>query len=83
MERLRRPTHPGAILREDVLPGLGITVPHFAHRLGVPTTMLEGVLAELVDVTPRFAALLGQVLDTTAESWMNMQKAYDAWETRP
>ena len=31
----RRPTHPGAILREDVLPSLGITQTELAVRLGV------------------------------------------------
>ena len=31
----RKPTHPGAILREDVLPALGITQAVFASHLGV------------------------------------------------
>lgn len=82
MERLRRPTHPGAILREDVLPGLKITPRQFADSLTIPCSQMEGLLAEDVDVTPRLAAQLARVLNTTAESWMNMQRAYDAWETR-
>ena len=32
----RRPTHPGAILREDVLPALGMTQGNFAAALGDP-----------------------------------------------
>ena len=31
----RRPTHPGAILREDVLPALGLSVSEAARQLGV------------------------------------------------
>ncbi|MFZ1624010.1 MAG: addiction module antidote protein, HigA family, partial [Gammaproteobacteria bacterium] len=31
----RKPTHPGAIFREDVLPVLGITQTELANRLGV------------------------------------------------
>ncbi len=31
----RKPTHPGAILREDVLPHLGLTVSTFARSLGI------------------------------------------------
>lgn len=31
----RKPTHPGAILREDVLPSLNITQTELADRLGV------------------------------------------------
>jgi plasmid maintenance system antidote protein VapI len=32
----RRPTHPGAILREDVLPALDMTQTEFAQRLACP-----------------------------------------------
>ena len=32
--RKRKPTHPGAILREDVLPHLGMSVSEFARNLG-------------------------------------------------
>ena len=31
----RKPTHPGAVLREDVLPALCMTQTEFARRLGV------------------------------------------------
>ena len=31
----RRPTHPGEVLREDVLPALGMSQTEFARRLGV------------------------------------------------
>ena len=34
MMTTRKPTHPGAILREDVLPHLGLTVSTFARNLG-------------------------------------------------
>jgi plasmid maintenance system antidote protein VapI len=32
----RRPTHPGAVLREDVLKALDMTQTEFARRLGCP-----------------------------------------------
>ena len=45
--RKRVPTHPGAILREDVLPGLpGMSVSAFARSLGVSRQTLHAVLAE-------------------------------------
>ena len=31
----RKPTHPGEVLREDVLPALDMTQAEFAKRLGV------------------------------------------------
>jgi antitoxin HigA-1 len=39
----RRPTHPGEILREDVLPALGLTVTDAAAQLGVTRTALSRI----------------------------------------
>ena len=45
--RNRCPTHPGAILREDVLPQLtGMSVSAFARNLGISRQTLHAVLAE-------------------------------------
>ena len=42
--RQRSPTHPGAILREDVLPSLpGMSVSAFARNLGVSRQTLHAV----------------------------------------
>ena len=42
----RRPTHPGAILREDVLPALGMSQTEFAKRLGVSRLSVSGLPLE-------------------------------------
>lgn len=47
------PTHPGEILREDVLPELGISVSEFARRIGVSRQILHRILARTHGVTPR------------------------------
>jgi antitoxin HigA-1 len=44
----RRPTHPRIILREDVLPGLGISQAAFANYLGVSSSVVSKVLDEKV-----------------------------------
>ena len=51
----RQPTHPGAILREDVLPAMGISVSEFARRIGVSRQMLHRILAESHGITPETA----------------------------
>jgi addiction module HigA family antidote len=48
----REPTHPGAILREDVLPALRVSVTEAARALGVTRQALHAVLAERAAVTP-------------------------------
>ncbi len=76
----RRPTHPGAILREDVLPALGMTQTEFARRLGVSRLTISELIHERRALSPEMAARLGKLLATTPESWLNMQTALDLWE---
>lgn len=76
----RRPTHPGAILREDVLPSLDITQAELADRLGVSRRSVSQILHEHRPLTPDMAIRLAHLLGTTAESWLNMQQALDVWE---
>ena len=78
----RRPTHPGAILREDVLPGLGLTQGRMAQLLGVSRVTLAQLLHEHRAVSGDMALRLEELLGTSAESWLNMQQALDLWEAR-
>jgi addiction module HigA family antidote len=76
----RRPTHPGEILREDVLPALDVTQGEFAKQLGVSRLTVSELLREKRAVSPDMALRLARLLNTTAESWLNMQQAVDLWE---
>ncbi|MBI1732639.1 MAG: HigA family addiction module antidote protein [Gammaproteobacteria bacterium] len=78
--KTRRPTHPGAILREDVLPALAITQTLLASRLGVSRLTVSELLLEKRALSPDMAIRLARLLDTTPESWLNMQQALDLWE---
>lgn len=78
--RTRKPTHPGAILREDVLPDLGMSVSAFARSLGVSRQMLHAVLAERSGISPEMALRLGALLGNGAQLWVNMQTKYDLWQ---
>lgn len=76
----RRPTHPGAILREDVLPALAMTQTEFAQRLGVSRLSVSDLLHEKRAMTPEMAARVAKLLNTTPESWLRMQEAVDLWD---
>ena len=78
----RRPTHPGAVLREDVLPALGMSQTEFARRLGVSRLTVSELLHEKRACSPEMAARLAKLLRTTAESWLAMQANVDLWEVR-
>lgn len=76
----RKPTHPGAILREDVLPSLNITQTELAAQLGVSRRTISQILHEQRPLTVDMAIRLAHFLDSTPESWLNMQQALDVWE---
>ena len=75
----RKPTHPGAILREDVLPTLNISQAELADYLGVSRRTISQILNEHRPLTPDMAIRLAHFLGTTPESWLNMQQALDVW----
>ena len=75
----RCPTHPGAFLREMVLPAMAINKTRIAEALGVSRQTLYDILAERQPVTPAMAVRLGAVFETSAASWLRMQTAYDLW----
>jgi addiction module HigA family antidote len=78
----RKPTHPGAILREDVLPSLSITQTDLAERLGVSRRTVSQILHEQRPLTADMAIRLSHFLGTTPESWLNMQQALDIWDLK-
>jgi addiction module HigA family antidote len=86
METLRNakrpPTHPGAILREDVLPALNMSQTELADRLGVSRLSVSELLHEKRALSAEMALRLSKLLDTTPESWLAMQAAVDIWELR-
>ncbi len=75
----RQPTHPGAVLREDVLPALGLSVSAAAETLGVSRQMLHRVLAETAAMTPEMAVRVGKMCGNGPRLWLGMQQAYDLW----
>lgn len=76
----RKPTHPGEVLREDVLPALGMTQTELARRLGVSRLTVSELLLEKRAMSPDMALRVGRLTNTTPESWLRMQEALDLWE---
>lgn len=79
--RKRAPTHPGAILREDVLPSLpGMPASAFARRLGVSRQTLRALLSERSGVSVEMALRLGTLLGNGAQLCLDMQTKFDLWQ---
>jgi addiction module HigA family antidote len=75
----RCPTHPGALLREVVLPALDSSVTDAARKLRVSRQTLHRVLSGKMAVTPEMAVRLGKFCGNGPGLWLRMQAAYDLW----
>lgn len=75
----RAPTHPGAILREGVLPALGISITEMAKHLHVTRQQLHRILAEKAGISPEMAVRLGKLCGNGPSLWLEMQTAHDLW----
>ncbi len=74
-----KPSHPGELLREIVLPGLEQSKTEIAHLLGVSRETLYRILDEKQPVTPTMAARLGKLFGNGPGLWLRMQADYDTW----
>ncbi len=78
-EQKRRPSHPGAVLR-DLLPDTGLTQAQLAVRLGIPPRALSDLLRERRAVGTDLALRLARAFNTTPEVWLNLQRKLDLWQ---
>lgn len=76
----RRPTHPGEVLREDILPAARLTQTELAKRLKVSRRTVNEICQERRSVSADMANRLARIFNTTPEVWMNMQSAVDIWD---
>ncbi len=74
-----QPSHPGELLREEVLPALRLTVTEAARKLGVSRQTLHAILSERAAVTPEMAVRLGKFCGNGPGVWLRMQMAHDLW----
>ncbi|MEO8853100.1 MAG: HigA family addiction module antitoxin [Ginsengibacter sp.] len=80
MKRQMKPVHPGAILREDILNEMNLTVTIAATRLGISRKHLSGIVNEQVSMTAEMAVRLEQAFGVEAGFWLDLQKKYDIWK---
>jgi addiction module HigA family antidote len=69
--------HPGAILREHVLPALGLSVSRAARDLGIARQTLHRILAETAPVTLEMAARLEKFCGVPSRFWLERQQEHD------
>ncbi len=77
--RNRPPTSPGELLKEEFLLPLGMTQRQLAEHLGCDVKVINRIVNGRSAVTAEMALRLGSALRTSAEFWLNAQKAVDLY----
>jgi antitoxin HigA-1 len=77
--KTRCPTHPGALLRDDIIPATGRTKVEIASLLGISRQHLYDILQEKKPVSPAVAVRLSKLFGDGAGIWARMQASYDTW----
>ena len=74
---MKNPVHPGAIVREDCLKPLALSVTEAARRLGVGRQALSKLVNEKASVSIEMAYRLSKAFGPSPETWLGMQMACD------
>ena len=79
---MKNRVHPGAIVREDCLKPLGLSVTEGAKQLGVGRQTLSNLVNEKAAVSIGMAYRLSKAFGSTPETWLGMQLAFDLARSR-
>ena len=72
-----QPVHPGEIIKQDILPSVGLSVTAAAKALSVSRQMLHDILAERKPLSAVMCLKVSRLFGSTPEFWMRLQAAYD------
>ena len=72
--RITNAEHPGVLLREHVLPALGLSVSQAARDLGITRQTLHRILAGSAAITPAMAARLERLCGVPSRFWLDRQQ---------
>ena len=71
------PVHPGEIIKQDILPSVGLSVTAAAKALGVSRQMLHGILAGRKPLSAVMCLKVARLFGGSPEVWMRLQATYD------
>jgi addiction module HigA family antidote len=71
------PVHPGGVIKEDILPSVGLSVTAAAKALGVSRPMLPGILAGRKPLSAILCLKVARLFGSSPEVSMRWQAAYN------
>ena len=75
--RMKKPPHPGRIVRQECIKPLGLTVKEAAVRLGVTRQALNNLVNEKAAISPEMSIRLSKAFGSSPEVWLGLQMEYD------
>ena len=74
---MKRPIHPGLIVKHEYIEELGLTITDAANVLGVSRPTLSRVINTRSSVSPEMAIRLSKAFGSRPETWLKLQLAFD------
>ncbi|MBI3948921.1 MAG: HigA family addiction module antidote protein [Acidobacteria bacterium] len=74
---MKNPPHPGHSIKDACLDPLGLSITEGAKILGVTRPALSRVINGKAAISPEMAVRLAKAFGGRAETWLQMQLAYD------
>lgn len=82
MFELKRPIHPGEVLREEFLQELALSAGRVAKAINVPRTRIERLVREEKGMSVDTAMRLSKLFGTSPDFWLNLQIRYEIAKAR-
>lgn len=79
MAQKMKPSHPGAILGEDILKEMNISITKAAQALHISRKQLSKIVNESASISPEMAVRLEKGFGVEAQFWLDLQNQYDLW----
>jgi len=83
MKNALPPIHPGEIIKQDILPEVGLSVTAAAKALGVSRQMLHAILAARKPLSAVMCLKVARLFGGSPEVWMRLQATYDLKKSAP
>ena len=80
LPKIRRPTHPGEILRFEFLEPLNLSQQQLAVAIGVTRVRINEIILGKRSITPDTAFRLAKFFNTTPDFWIGLQNGVDMWD---
>lgn len=74
---MKNPPHPGAVVLQECIEPLGLSITDAAAALGVTRNTLSELVNGKRGISPEMAVRLEKVFGASAESWLVQQAQYD------